>query len=336
MTVADLRIGIQLPTRELAATGEFSIAPLLELARQAEALGFDSAWVGDSLLARPRLDPLVVLAAVSAVTSRITLGTAALTAALRHPLIGASMLSSLDQSSGGRLIIGVGSGFPVPESAAEFGAVGVPFQTRISRLDETVALWRCAWQSGSPSFSASFTGRVWQADGLDRLIPPRQPGGPPLWLAASDTPRVLARVARCYDGWLPFLPTAVAYDAAWRRLNELAAGRGQAQGGIVPGLYATVSVDADRRRAEEGLERYVQAYYGRSLEVMRTVQAYGWGEAGRCVEWLTGYVRAGARHLVVRIGSLEARAQLAELAETVVPAVRAAYREMVSHQEVVP
>ncbi|MER5541147.1 LLM class flavin-dependent oxidoreductase [Streptomyces sp. NPDC002589] len=77
MSVESLRIGLQLPAREQAIKGNYAAAPLLDFARQAEALGFDSVWTGDSLTARPRLDPLVVLSAVTAVTHRITVGTAA-------------------------------------------------------------------------------------------------------------------------------------------------------------------------------------------------------------------------------------------------------------------
>ncbi|MFE2626016.1 LLM class flavin-dependent oxidoreductase, partial [Streptomyces caelestis] len=140
-------IGVLLPTREHAIQRDFSAAPLLDYARRAEDLGFDSVWAGDSLTARPRLDPLVLLSAAGAVTSRVTLGTAALTAALRHPLMGANTIAALDQVCRSRLILGLGAGFPVPESEAEFAAVDVPFQGRVGRLDETAELWRTAWRS---------------------------------------------------------------------------------------------------------------------------------------------------------------------------------------------
>ncbi|MGJ5755151.1 alkanesulfonate monooxygenase SsuD/methylene tetrahydromethanopterin reductase-like flavin-dependent oxidoreductase (luciferase family) [Streptomyces puniciscabiei] len=318
-----LRIGVLLPTREMAVTGDYSIGPLLDFAREAEDLGFDSLWAGDSLTARPRLDPLVVLAAVSAVTRGIGLGTAALTAALRHPLIGANTAASLDHASGGRLTLGLGAGFPVPESAAEFAAVGVPFDSRVGRLDETVRLWRQAWRADGGPAAAEFTGRYWHIDGLDRLPGPATPGGPPLWLASSDTPRVLSRVARHYDGWLPFLPDPKAYRVARERITELAEQHGRAPYAVTPGLYATLNVQADRRRAEAALDTYVQGYYGRQLAVMNTVQAYGWGSPRECADWLAEYVAAGARHLVLRIGSLDPRPHLRQIAEEVLPVLRA-------------
>ncbi|KOG64521.1 F420-dependent oxidoreductase [Streptomyces griseoflavus] len=321
-TPADLSVGVLLPTREQAIKKDFAAAPLLEFARQAELLGFDSVWAGDSLTARPRLDPLVLLSAVGAVTSRVTLGTAALTAALRPPLIGANMIACLDQVCSSRLVLGLGAGFPIPESEAEFAAVGVPFQGRAGRLDETAALWRGAWRSTRNGAPTGFTGRRWQAEGLDRLPAPHRPEGPPLWLAGSDTPRVLERVARLYDGWLPFLPTAAAYGRAWQRIRELSQAAGRPADAVVPALYATITVDDDRDRARRELDDYLRHYYGRSLEQMSALQAYAWGSAEECAEWLAGYVRAGARHLVLRIGSLRPEARLKEIAGTVLPVVR--------------
>lgn len=324
MSTPALRIGALLPTREMAILDDFSVAPLLDFARRAERLGYDSLWTGDSLTARTRLDPFVVLSAAAAVTERVTLGTAALTAALRHPLLGANMATSLDHASGGgRLVLGLGAGFPMPESEDEFTSLGVPFAKRVGRLDETVRFWRATWASRGPDAPTAHEGALWQQEGLDRLAPPATPGGPPLWLAGSDTPAVLARAGRLYDGWLPFLPTSSAYATAWDRLQESAAAAGRAEGAVTPALYATLSINPDADKARQALEDYLQGYYGRSLEVMSTFQAYGYGSADDCAEWLAGYVRAGARHIVIRIGALDPGDQLEQLAEDVLPAVRA-------------
>jgi alkanesulfonate monooxygenase SsuD/methylene tetrahydromethanopterin reductase-like flavin-dependent oxidoreductase (luciferase family) len=321
-----VHVGVLLPTREMAITGRYAIGPLLDFARAAEDLGFDSLWAGDSLTARPRLDPLIVLSCAAAVTHRIGLGTAALTAALRSPVVGANMVAALDHAAAGRLTIGLGSGFPIPESEQEFAAAGVPFAGRAARLDEVVALWRRAWDD-DPGESAVFGGPCYEAAGLDRLPPPYSRGGPPLWLAASDTPRVLRRVAEHYDGWLPFVPTAAAYESGWRCIADLAATAGRRPAAITAGLYATIAVDTDEKRAQRTLESYVQGYYGYPLELVRAVQAYGYGGPEQCTDWLAGYVRAGARHIVLRIGSLDPLPGLIEqlrvIAEALLPAARA-------------
>lgn len=319
---APVRVGVLLPTREQAMTGSIGMPALVAFARTVEELGFDAVWTGDSLVARSRLDPMMVLAAAGTATERIQLGTAALTPALRPPMVAANMLAALDHACGGRLTLGVGSGFPIPETEEEFALVGVPFRGRAGRLDETVELWRRAW--GSPDTPATFEGRHVSGSGLDRLPPPARRGGPPVWLAASDTPAVLRRVARHYDGWMPFLPSAAAYGTAWRTITELVAANNRPAGAVTPSLYATVAVGPDRDAARAGLEDYVERYYGRSLATMAQIQAYSWGTAEHCAAWLRGYVRAGARDIVLRIGSLDPEPQLKEIAATLLPAVRAA------------
>lgn len=320
---APVRVGILLPTREQAITGSIGMSPLLDFAREVELLGFDSLWTGDSLVARPRLDPLIVLAAAGAATTRLTLGTAALTPALRHPLIGANMISSLDHACGGRLTMGLGSGFPIPETEDEFALVGAEFSGRAGRLDEIVDLWRTTWRSQEDSRPTAFEGRYWSADGLDRLPRPPSAGGPPLWLAGSDTPRVLKRVARRYDGWLPFLPTPEAYGAAWETIVRLCLESGRPSNAVTPGLYATITVNEDRDAARAELEHYIEHYYGRTLDMMAQIQAYAWGSAEECAEWLIRYVRSGARHIVIRIGSLSPERQLEQIGATLLPMVRA-------------
>src|ERR1700739_3716007 len=87
---------------------------LLDLAVRAEALGFDSVWVGDSLPARPRHDPLTLLAAVAAGARKVQLGTAVFLPALRNPVVLAHQLATLDQISEGRLGLGAGTANDFP------------------------------------------------------------------------------------------------------------------------------------------------------------------------------------------------------------------------------
>lgn len=314
-------LGILLPTRELALADVPDARSLIDFAAHAESLGFDSLWAGDSITARPRFDPLLVLSAAAAVTSRIGLGTAAFTPALRHPLVSASLITSLDHLCRGRLTLGLGAGFPLPETEREFAAVGVPFTGRTGRLDETADLWRQAWQGGGAG-AAAFSGRHVTATAMDRLLPPARPGGPPLWLAGSDTPAVLRRVARRYDGWLPYLPSVIAYRDAWQRIGELLQESGRAEGSVTAGFYATVTVNRDEKAARAELEEYIQQYYRRSVEEISQIQALCCGPVEKCAEWISGYLRAGARHVILRIGSLTPQKHLDEIAGTLCAALR--------------
>ena len=106
--------GYLLPTREIVMSQPVpDCSQVIELAERAETVGFDSVWVGDSILARPRLEPLTTLASVAARTKRVKLGTAVLLSALRHPVVLANELANLDLLAQGRLILGLGISSPL-------------------------------------------------------------------------------------------------------------------------------------------------------------------------------------------------------------------------------
>ena len=102
-----VEFGVLLPTREAVMSGRPETASMLAMAERAEAAGFDSVWVGDSLTARPRHEPLTLLAAVAARTRRVRLGTGVLLPALRNPVVLAHVVGTLDRIAEGRVILGV-------------------------------------------------------------------------------------------------------------------------------------------------------------------------------------------------------------------------------------
>jgi alkanesulfonate monooxygenase SsuD/methylene tetrahydromethanopterin reductase-like flavin-dependent oxidoreductase (luciferase family) len=215
-----LRIGYLLPTREQVMAGQPQAATLLALAERAEALGFDSIWAGDSLLARPRHEPLTLLAAVAARVRRAELGTAVLLPALRNPVVMAHQVATLDQVAEGRLILGVGIAADVPNIRAEFTAAGVPFEKRVGRLLESLRLCRALW-SGEP---VDWDG-LWKVQGGVLGPTPHRPGGPPLWIGGTH-PASLERAGRYFDGWLPISPDAAGWATQWRQVQAAARNAG--------------------------------------------------------------------------------------------------------------
>src|SRR5215470_1845666 len=149
------KLGYLLPTRERVMENHHETGSLLALAEKAEGLGYDSIWVGDSITARPRHEPLTLLSAVAARTKRAELGTAVLLPALRNPVVLAHGIATLDQISEGRFILGVGIASDVPNIRAEFVACGVPFEKRVGRMLEGLRLARELW-TGKP---VSWNGR---------------------------------------------------------------------------------------------------------------------------------------------------------------------------------
>jgi alkanesulfonate monooxygenase SsuD/methylene tetrahydromethanopterin reductase-like flavin-dependent oxidoreductase (luciferase family) len=292
----DVKYGVLLPAGQEQLRAGASAPSIVNWAIAAEQLGLDSVWAGDSLV-RPRIEPLTLLTAVAQATERVTLGTAALIPAFRHPVVGAVTASSLDLLSGGRLVLGVGAGFP-GFSEPEFEMVGVPFRTRFSYLDDVVALWRQLW-NGSPR---EFHGKVLDLDWLPEVPRPHQPGGPPVWLAGI-TPAALDRTGRSYDGWLPYPPDPDDYQAGLERVQEVARGHGRDADGITPALFATVYIDDDPDRGEQALDRYCQATYGLPHETVRQIQAMFTGAPDEIATQLARY--AGARHILFRIAALD-------------------------------
>ena len=289
-----LKLGYLLPTREQVMDGEHGTTALLARAQRAEALGYDSLWVGDSLFARPRHDPLTLLAAVAAVTDRPALGTAVLLPALRNPVLLAQQLATIDQLSAGRLVVGAGIAADAPPVHAEFAAAGVPFEKRVGRFNEGFELCRALW-TGAP---VSWDGR-WQLDDVTLAPRPVQAGGPPIWLAASVDVGVV-RAARRYDGWFPIGPDADTIARQHRLLLESAAEAGRVRPTTT--VYLTLCLDEDQDRAEDAIDRYLADYYHPlPAAVMRRVQGCHAGPLGTLLTALRSYRDAGADHLVLRL-----------------------------------
>ena len=197
-----VRIGYLLPTRESVMEGCHAAAPLLKLAEKAEDLGYDSVWVGDSLLARPRHEPLTLLAGVAGRTANIALGTAILLPALRNPVVMAHQISTLDQVSDGRTIIGVGIATDQENIRNEFMAAGVPFEKRVGRMLEGLRLCRALWSGDA----VDWDGRWMVKQGV--LGPmPVQKNGPPIWIGGGAEANI-KRVGEEFDGWFPITPDA--------------------------------------------------------------------------------------------------------------------------------
>jgi probable F420-dependent oxidoreductase len=205
-----MRFGLRLPSYAWPDGTYEQVRQLGAYARRAEEVGFDSLWVIEHLLAAPALyavawhDPLAVLAHVAAVTERARLGTAILVLPLRHPSIVAREVISLDYLSGGRFILGVGTGW----DEREFATVGVPLKERGARLDEGLEVIRRLLTEES----VTHHGRFYHLDEV--TMEPRPPKMPEVWIAggtlghAPETPdkpfiatKVLQRIGRA-DGWM--------------------------------------------------------------------------------------------------------------------------------------
>src|SRR6266850_8454466 len=199
--MATVEFGVLLPTREAVMSGHPETASLLAMAERAEAAGFDSVWIGDSLIARPRHEPLTLLAAVAARTKRVRLGTGVLLPALRNPVVLAHIVGTLDRVSEGRVILGVGIAADGPAIRKEFAACGVPWDRRVGRFLETLEICRALWTRDG----VTFQGKHFTLEGSTMEPKPPRAGGPPIWIGGSG-PTALREAAR-FDAWFPTGPS---------------------------------------------------------------------------------------------------------------------------------
>lgn len=190
-----LRVGVQLPEVER----EVRWSELLEMARLIEDVGFDSIWVGDHLLYRfddgasaGPWECWSVLSALAASTSRVQIGPLVAATGFHAPAMLAKMAVTVDEISGGRLILGLGAGW----NETEYRAFGFPFEHRISRFEEAFTIIRTLLREGS----IDFAGRWYEARDCELL--PRGPrsGGPPLLIGSSGE-RMLAITMPYADAW---------------------------------------------------------------------------------------------------------------------------------------
>jgi len=244
------RLGYLLPTRERIMGGQPETASLLALAERAEALGFDSIWVGDSLLARPRHDALTLLTAVAARTRKVELGTAVLLPALRNPVLLAHQVATLDRIAEGRLILGVGIASDWPNIRAEFQAAGVPFDKRVGRMIEGLALCRALWTGKPVTWPRAGAEGRWTVKSSVLGPTPHRPGGPPIWVAGA-VKASRERVGKFFDGWFPNSPLAKDYAPEWADVLAAAKAAGRDPSKLTAAMYLTLSVDDDTKRADD-------------------------------------------------------------------------------------
>ncbi|MDQ4099628.1 MAG: LLM class flavin-dependent oxidoreductase [Chloroflexota bacterium] len=210
------KVGLLLPTYEGMVDGETPRwSDMLAISRRAEALGFDSLWVVDHLTIPvdqtvPGAEPMgawecwSLLAALAAATTHISLGSLVTCAAFRNPALLAKMADTVDEVSGGRLILGLGAG----SLPAEFAAFGYPSDHRVDRFEEAITIIRRLLHGER----VAFDGRYYRTQGAQLRPRGPRPGGPPILVGARNH-RMDRLSAQHADVW----------NAAWpNRAEELA------------------------------------------------------------------------------------------------------------------
>ncbi len=311
-----VEFGVLLPTREAIMSGRPETAPLLAMAERAEAAGFDSVWIGDSLTARPRHEPLTLLAAVAARTRRVRLGTGVLLPALRNPVVLAHVVGTLDRVAEGRVILGVGIAADTPAIRKEFAHAGVPFERRVGRFLETLEICRALWRRDDVSFG----GKHFTLEHVTMEPKPHRAGGPPIWIGGSG-PTALREAAR-FDAWFPTGPSVEFFAEHFPRVRAAARAAGRAPDEVAGAAYVTLALDPSQAAAEQRLHAFLETYYAAPARAILARQATYAGPIDGCVEWLQRWIDAGARHLSLRFAGGDQLAQVDEASARLLPRLK--------------
>jgi probable F420-dependent oxidoreductase len=311
-----VELGVLIPTREAIMSGRPETGPLLTMAERAEAAGFDSVWIGDSLTARPRHEPLTLLTAVAARTRRVRLGTAVLLPALRNPVVLAHIVGTLDRVAGGRTILGVGIAADAPPIRREFAAAGVPWDRRVGRFLETLQICRALWSRDHVSFS----GKHFTLEDVTVEPKPHRRGGPPIWIGGSGPTGL--REAANFDAWFPTGPSVEFFAEHFPRIQAAARAAGRAPDAVTGAAYVTVALDANAAAAEQRLNTFLETYYSAPASTLRARQACYAGPIEGCAEWLQRWVDAGTTHLMLRFAGGDQLAQVDDAATRLLPRLK--------------
>jgi probable F420-dependent oxidoreductase len=300
-----VRFSISIP--QFVTAGGFDSRALAGYLGRAEALGYEGAWTLEMVIGTmPVLGPLETLAYAAACTSTIRLGCAVLITTLQSPIHVAKSVSTLDQLSGGRLEVGVGTG-----GRRMFSAFAVDPDSFVARFTEGLQVMKALWTEPV----VDFHGRFWQLAGVAQEPKPIQRPAPPLWFGGSH-PAALRRAVRFGDGFFGAGSQTTAQFAEQvpvvrRALEE----QGRSDFRIAKRIYVTV--DDDAARAKERMAAALHRLYaGVGAGDLSPVAVTGPPDA--CVDGLRAVADAGAEMILLNPLFDEAE-QMERLAAEVVP-----------------
>jgi alkanesulfonate monooxygenase SsuD/methylene tetrahydromethanopterin reductase-like flavin-dependent oxidoreductase (luciferase family) len=297
-----LKIGVQLPEVEYVATWK----EITAMARRAEELGFDSLWVGDHLLYRyPGEEPQApweawsMLAAIAAITERIELGPLVACTSFHNPAMIAKKAATIEEISGGRLILGLGAGW----NETDYTAYGFPYDHRVARFEEAFTIIRTLLTEGY----IDFVGQYYEA--RECLLIPRgpRPGGPPLMIGSygARMMRIALPHVASWNAWFAYFgnqieglaPLLASVDAACREVGRDPATVERTCAVLIAMSGALGRVPGDRN------DRWVLPLSGSTEEL---------------AELMRGFARAGIAHVQLvldpnTIGAIEEFAPVLEL-----------------------
>jgi probable F420-dependent oxidoreductase len=291
---------------------------LVEYGVKMEQLGFDSLWVWDHILlgvepSFPIIESLTLLTAIAARTRTIKLGTGILVLPLRNPVVLAKQLSSMDQLSGGRLIMGMASGW----YKREFDAVGVPYEKRGKIMDENLSILKRFWTEdmvkGDYSFHKIPAGVMFPK--------PMQKPRPPI-LIGGYVDRVLQRAAVAGDGWLTYFYRPESFAKSWAKIRDFATEGGKDPATLLNAAQLPIRIGKSRAEIESGMMEWLGKEWDYASWSDSTKDSAILGTVDECVAQLKAHLAAGVQKIIFVPYKYEIE-QIETIAREIVPRLKA-------------
>ena len=292
MTKLDKTFGIA--ARNFTAFPEMPDAKaLMEYGVRVEELGYDSVWVWDHMLLGvepnfPIIDSLTVLTAIAARTKRIKLGTGILVLTLRNPVLLAKQLSSMDQLSDGRMLMGMASGW----YKREFDAVGVPFDKRGKIMDENLEILNRLWTE------AKVDGEYMNHKLSAAVMYPKPVQTPAIpILIGGYVEKVLQRAATV-GGWLTYFYRAEDFAKSWQKIRNYAADAGKDPDQLMNASQLPIMVGPSKEAVRDEMMDWLNKEWDFPAYSDCTRESAIMGSVDDCVEQLKAHLSVGVQKII--------------------------------------
>ena len=324
-----MKLGLLLPNQGVVF-GAVTTTELIAMAQQADASGlFDALFVGDNLLAKPRLESVTLLSALSTATTTARLGTACMANfPLRDPILLAAQWAALDNLSDGRALLvacigGGGSHGIVGGFHSEYKAFGIKTGERVGRLIEGMEALRTLWQNDP----ATFHGEFFDFEDIAVRPAPLQTPCPPIWIAnnpqafaasAKVYERAIARVGQHADGWMTTMVTPEQFRTGWQGVRDAASACGRDPSSLESCVYYNVNIGEGDATFTES-KRFLNEYYSTDFDDDFVKMWTAYGSPSQCAEKIHEFRESGADILSIRFAAYDQPGQLDRFINEVVP-----------------
>jgi len=328
--------GININNREPLLIESYTVDRMMDMGVQAEKHGFDSVWVGDSLLDRPRLEPISLLGYLAAATDDVRLGTGCMITPLRDPLQFLQAWNSLEMLTDGQMVLGACMGPPTAGCKEQYEAVGLNYRARAKMLEEQLEIFNQYWSEGE----INYEGDIYEYEGIDfergeqvRDLSAVQEE-PPIHVISnpahhdSDSDDVLNRAAwrivELGSGWMASGLGAAPdkYEQQWNMIKEYAEENGYDPDGIQNSFQVTMTIDDDEKTANQKMEEYIRTYYPQLYEGKDPLEWGPSGDADVLIDWIQDFYERGNDEFIIRFGGSDAGEQMEQFVDEVIPSFR--------------